>query len=73
MHQRRTRGGHAFRHGGNWQGNGNSNARQNNGFRPGRSAHGHGQGNHGNGPGPNRHESGGRTGRRHGSKNKRPR
>ncbi|HYN10158.1 MAG TPA: hypothetical protein VES67_22420 [Vicinamibacterales bacterium] len=72
MHQRRTRGGHAFRQGG-WQGQDNGNVRHN-GFRPGRSAHGHGQGqNHGNGPGPNRHESGGRSGRRHAPKNKRPR
>jgi hypothetical protein len=74
MHQRRTRGGHAFRHGG-WQGQGNGNPRQN-GFRHGRSGQGPNQGNHGNhgnGPGPNRHESGGRSGRRHGSKNRRPR
>jgi hypothetical protein len=77
MHQRRTRGGNPFRQGG-WQGQGqggNGNVRHN-GFRHGRSAHGHGQGpgqNHGNGPGPNRHESGGRPGRRHGPKNKRPR
>lgn len=68
MHQRRTRGAHAFRQG--WQGNGNE--RHNNGFRHGRPVHGHGQG-HGNGPGNNRHESGGRPGRRHGSKNKRSR
>ncbi|HEX7781065.1 MAG TPA: hypothetical protein VF424_17580 [Vicinamibacterales bacterium] len=69
MHQRRTRGGQGFRHGG-WQANGNQ---RGNGFnRPGRSGHGHGQG-QGNGPGPHRHESGGRSGRRHGSRNKRSR
>jgi len=68
MHQRRTRGAHAFRQG--WQANGNQ--RQNNGFRHGRPDHGHGQG-HGNGPNQNRHESGGRSGRRHGPKNKRSR
>ncbi len=81
MHQRRTRGAHGFRQGGGWQGNGgNGNQRGNNGFRHGRSAHGQGNGpNHGNGPGfgngpgPNRHDSGGRSGRRHGPKNKRPR
>jgi hypothetical protein len=74
MHQRRTRGGQMFRQGG-WQGQGNGNVRHN-GFRHGRSAQGHGQGHgqhHGNGPGPNRHDSGGRSGRRHGSKNKRSR
>jgi hypothetical protein len=74
MHQRRTRGAQAFRHG--WQGHGNSNGNQrhNNGFRSGRPAHGHGQG-HGQGNGPNhsRHDSGGRSGRRHGSRNKRSR
>jgi hypothetical protein len=73
MHQRRTRGGHGFRQ--NWQGNG-GNGFSGNGFRPGggRSAHGQGQGQgHGNGPGHGRHESGGRSGRRHGSKNKRSR
>ena len=73
MHQRRTRGGQGFRHGGGgWQANGNQ--RGGNGFnsRPGRSGHGHGQG-QGNGPGPHRHESGGRSGRRHGPRNKRSR
>lgn len=72
MHQRRTRGGPGFRQ--NWQGNG-GNGFSRNGFRPGgnRSAQGHGQGQgHGNGPGHGRHE-GGRSGRRHGSKNKRSR
>jgi hypothetical protein len=69
MHQRRTRGGQGFRHGG-WQANGNQ--RGGNGFRQGRPGHGHGQG-QGNGPGHNRHESGGRSGRRHGSRNKRSR
>jgi hypothetical protein len=71
MHQRRTRGGQGFRQGG-WQANGNQ---RGNGFRPGRSGqgHGHGQGQgQGNGPG-HRHESGGRSGRRHGSRNKRSR
>ena len=80
MHQRRSRGGHAFRQGG-WQGQGQGNGNvRHNGFRHGRSAHGQGQNpgngpgpNHGNGPGPNRHDSGGRSGRRHGPKNKRPR
>jgi hypothetical protein len=73
MHQRRTRGGHGFRQSG-WQGQGNGNSRPN-GFRHGRSGQGQGQnpGNHGNGPGPHRQEPGGRSGRRHGSKNKRPR
>jgi hypothetical protein len=73
MHQRRTRGGHGFRQG--WQGN-SGNGFSRNGFRPGggRSAHGQGQGQgHGNGPGHGRHESSGRAGRRHGSKNKRSR
>jgi hypothetical protein len=71
MHQRRTRGGQGFRHGG-WQANGNQ--RGGNGYnsRPGRPGHGHGQG-QGNGPGPHRHESGGRSGRRHGPRNKRSR
>ena len=71
MHQRRTRGAQGFRHGG-WQANGNQ--RGGNGFnsRPGRPGHGHGQG-QGNGPGPHRHESGGRSGRRHGPRNKRSR
>ena len=74
MHQRRTRGAQAFRQG--WHGNGNSNGnqRQNNGFRSGRPAHGQGQGQgHGNGQNFNRHESGGRSGRRHGPRNKRSR
>jgi len=75
MHQRRTRGGHGFRQG--WQGNGGGNGFSRNGFRPGgnnRSAHGQGQGQgHGNGPGHGRHESGGRSGRPHGSKHKRSR
>jgi hypothetical protein len=69
MHQRRTRGGQGFRYGG-WQANGNQ--RGGNGARQGRPGHGHGQG-QGNGPGHNRHESGGRSGRRHGSRNKRSR
>lgn len=72
MHQRRTRGGQGFRHGGGWQANGNQ--RGGNGFnRPGRPGHGHGQGQGNNGPGHHRHESGGRSGRRHGPRNKRSR
>lgn len=72
MHQRRTRGAQSFRQG--WHGNGDSNGNQrnNNGFRSGRPAHGQGQG-HGNGPNFNRHDSGGRSGRRHGTRNKRSR
>ena len=70
MHQRRTRGAHAFRQG--WQANGNQRTERF-GFRHGRSRTTGRDRDHGNGPNQNRHESGGRAGRRHGPKNKRPR
>jgi hypothetical protein len=74
MHQRRTRGAQMFRQGWHGNDNANGNQRHSNGFRPGRSAHGQGQGQgHGNGPNHNRHNSGGRSGRRQGPSNKRPR